>query len=440
MLRSVFTTRQLAASKISQRCLTKVADASNSSATGKFVSSTSKPFTVTTYVRPNLVITKGKGSYLYDMEGREYVDFTLGIAVTSLGHANPEITKILTEQASELIHCSNLYYNHPASELANKLVSHTVNGNGMYDATRVFLCNSGTEANEAALKFARKYGKTKGGESKHEIISFNNAFHGRSMGALSVTSNPKYQKPFEPLIPGILFAKTGDLDSVKINKNTCAVIIEPIQGEGGVISISPEFLIGLRKLCDEHDALLIYDEIQCGMGRTGKLWAHGWLPKEAHPDIFTLAKALGNGFPIAATVINDKVEQCLVPGDHGTTYGGNPLGSKVGSYIVDTISEPSFLESVAEKAKFITDQLEELATAYPNQIECIRGKGLLIGVKFKEGVNTGAIVDQAREYGLLCITAGDNVIRIVPALNIPESAITEGVKIFKKAVEDVSQK
>ncbi|KAK6459298.1 acetylornithine aminotransferase [Scheffersomyces xylosifermentans] len=414
-------------------------DASDDSATGKYINTITKPYTVTTYARPNLVITHGKGSILYDLEDRKYIDFYSGIAVTCLGHSNPEVTEIINDQASKLLHCSNLYYNLPAGELANKLVTKTKQSGGLHDAQRVFLCNSGTEANEAALKFARKYGKSIK-ESKTEIITFANSFHGRSMGALSVTPNPKYQAPFAPLIPGVQVASTEDIESVVnlISKDkTCAVIIEPIQGEGGINAVAPEFLAQLRKLCTDNDVILIYDEIQCGLGRTGNMWAHSDLPKEAHPDIVTMAKALGNGFPIGATMVTEKVESALSVGDHGTTYGGNPLGSRIGAYVVDQISDEGFLQQVQKKSEVFVSGLTKIAEKYPEQIQKVKGKGLLLGLQFDAKVDAAQVVAKCRENGLLVITAGMNVLRIVPALNIPEELIEEGLKVLEESIGQV---
>lgn len=415
-----------------------VPDAGEDTHTGNYINTISKPYTVTTYSRPNLVLTHGKGSYLYDLESRKYVDFTAGIAVTCLGHSNEEITQLIQDQAGTLMHCSNLYYNLPAGELSSKLVANTIDSGGMKDAQRVFLCNSGTEANEAALKFARKYGKTFSDE-KFEIITFENSFHGRTMGALSVTPNPKYQKPFSPLIPGVHVASTTDISSVEkvISDKTCAVIIEPIQGEGGVTPIEEEFMIKLRELCSANNALLIFDEIQCGLGRSGKLWAHSHYSPEAHPDILTTAKALGNGFPIGATIITDKVESALSVGDHGTTYGGNPLGARIGSFILDKISDDAFLAEVEEKSERFIKGLTKIANNHPDHVEQVKGKGLLLGLQFKEHVDTGAIVQKARENGLLVITAGMNVVRIVPALNIPNDVIEEGIDVLGKVVDEL---
>lgn len=416
-------------------------DASEDSHTGQYINTITKPFTVTTYARPNLVITHGKGSHLYDLENRQYIDFSAGIAVTCLGHSHSKISEIISDQASTLMHCSNLYHNLYAGELANKLVTKTINSGGMQDALKVFLCNSGTEANEAALKFSRKYGKSFSDE-KFEIITFANSFHGRTMGALSVTPNEKYQQPFAPMVPGVKVAQANDIGSVEklISKEkTCAVIIEPIQGEGGVNTIDTEFLVALKKLCVDNDAILIYDEIQSGLGRSGKLWAHCDLPSEAHPDILTMAKALGNGFPIGAVMITEEVEKVLKVGDHGTTYGGNPLGSRIGSYIVDQVSDKEFLLQVQEKSEKFSKGLSKIANKYPNHIEEVKGKGLLLGLQFKNNVNVSDLVTKARENGLLVISAGMNVLRIVPALNIPNEVIEEGLDILSKCVEELCQ-
>lgn len=409
---------------------------SSGSVTDKYIETISKPHTVTTYARPNMILTHGKGSLLFDLENKQYIDFSAGIAVTALGHANPEVTSIISEQAGTLVHCSNLFYNMPAGELANKLVTTTKASGGMKDASRVFLCNSGTEANEAALKFARKYGKTFS-DDKTEIITFKNSFHGRTMGALSVTPNPKYQAPFAPLIPGVQIADTQDITSVEklISKEkTCAVLIEPIQGEGGIEEIGEEYLTKLRKLCDDNNVLLIFDEIQCGLGRSGKLWAHSYF-ETAHPDILTMAKALGNGFPIGATMITEKVESALNVGDHGTTYGGNPLASKVGLFVVDQVTNDKFLQDVNSKSERFLKGFEKLAEKYSEYIVKPKGKGLLIGLQFEPEVDITKIVATARENGLIVISAGMNVIRVVPALNIPDELIDEGLDILDKSID-----
>ncbi|AOA64492.1 Acetylornithine aminotransferase, mitochondrial [Komagataella phaffii CBS 7435] len=395
-------------------------------------------YTVTTYSRPNLVFEKGQGSYLWDIEGGKYIDFTAGIAVTALGHANPKIAEILYDQAKKVIHTSNLYHNLWTSELSKQLVEKTKESGGMKDASRVFLGNSGTEANEAALKFARKYGKSIA-EDKIEFITFETSFHGRSMGALSVTPNKKYQAPFAPLIPGVKVAKPNDIHSVEklISDKTCGVILEPIQGEGGVRPMEAKFLAKVRQLCDEHNALLIYDEIQCGLGRTGNLWAHCKLGEETHPDILTMAKALGNGYPIGATMITEKVESVLKVGDHGTTYGGNPLGARVGSYVLQQVSDKDFLSKVEQKSEIFKVKLSELQEKFPDLITDVRGDGLLLGIEFN--IDPAPICAIAREKGLLIITAGGNVIRFVPALNIESKVIYEGLAILEEAVKEFAE-
>lgn len=420
---------------------TKLSSKVSTSFSKRFVSSTTSellkenvPFEVTTYSRPDMILSKAKGSYIYDLNDKKYIDFTSGIAVVSLGHSDPEISKILFEQSSTLMHSSNLYHNPWTLELSKQLVEKTKQFNGMSNASRVFLCNSGTEANEAALKFARKHGKSIS-ESKTEFITFKTSFHGRTMGALSVTPNPKYQAPFSPLIPGVHVATPNDIESVKslINKNTCGVIIEPVQGEGGVHPMDVEFLVELKKLCKENNAVLIYDEIQCGMGRTGTLWAHSKLPKEAHPDILTMAKALGNGFPIGATMITEDVESVLKVGDHGTTFGGNPLGSRIGCHVLERIANEEFLATVNKKSELLKEKLAQLKEKYPNEIVEVRGQGLIIGVECKE--NPSKIVETARDLGLLIITAGGNVIRFVPPLNIEDDVLVDGVKVLEQAFD-----
>ncbi|CDO95050.1 unnamed protein product [Kluyveromyces dobzhanskii CBS 2104] len=399
-------------------------------------------YQATTYARPHdLILSRGKNAMLYDdVNNKEYIDFTAGIAVTALGHANPQVADIMCKQSQKLIHSSNLYYNEECLKLSENLVEATKSFGGQYDSSRVFLCNSGTEANEAALKFAKRYGILKN-PSKQGIISFENSFHGRTIGALSVTSNPKYREPFGSLIPGVEFLNINDeltkLDQqIGSSKDKVAgLIVEPIQGEGGVFPIPLDTLIGLKKICEDNDVIVIYDEIQCGLGRSGKLWAHSYLPKEAHPDIFTTAKALGNGFPIAATITNEKVNSILKVGDHGTTYGGNPLGSAIGNYVVDVIADQKFLDQVVDKGSIITDRLRKLQKRFPEQIKDVRGKGLMIGCDFSEAPSK--IVEAARDAGLLIITAGKTTVRFVPALTIENDLLEKGLDIFERAVEKV---
>lgn len=436
---------------ISSNCLISISSRSNNAScvlgkrtlkTNEFIKNVTEPYTATTYARPNILLTHGKGSYLYDAENRKYIDFGSGLAVTALGHSYDKLTDVITDQALKLMHCSNLFYNIPAGELAQKLVEKTIESGGMAEAQRVFFSNSGTESNEAAIKFAKKYGKTLN-ENKYEIISFENSFHGRSMGALSVTPNPKYQKPFSPLLPGCHVAKPNDIKSVEkfISKDkTCAVIIEPIQGEGGVNPIDPTFLVELRKLCDANDVILIYDEIQCGMGRSGKLWTHSHFSKEAHPDIITCAKALGNGYPIGAVIISEKVEKALNVGDHGTTFGGNLLACRIGSFVLEEISNKEFMAEVQKKADLFSTKLSQIAAKYPDYISEVRGKGLLLGIKFNDSLDVTKVVTACRDNGLIAISAGSNVLRILPALNIPQEIILEGLEILERSINECCEK
>ena len=400
-------------------------------------------FQVTTYNRPqDLCVTRGKNDILYDdVNGKQFIDFTAGIAVTALGHSNEKVADILNQQARKLVHSSNLYYSAECLELSEKIVDKTKQFQGQFDASRVFLCNSGTEANEAALKFAKKHGIKKHGEKKQGIVAFQNSFHGRTMGALSVTWNAKYRTPFGDLIPHVSFLNINDeltkLQSfLQSNKNQIAgLIIEPVQGEGGVFPVPAEKLIGINQVCKANDIIVIYDEIQCGIGRSGKLWAHSYLPKEAHPDIFTAAKALGNGFPIAATIVNEKVNNVLQVGDHGTTYGGNPLGCAVGKYVMDTIANEEFLSQVNEKSKIFMDRLAKIQAKFPSQIKDVRGLGLMIGAEFSEP--PAKVIQKCRENGLLLITAGKTTARFVPPLTISHENIQKGLDIFEKSVAEV---
>lgn len=396
------------------------------------------PFMVPTYVRPPPMFHKGKGCYLWDVENRRYLDLTAGIAVNSLGHCDPEMQRIIAQQAGTLIHTSNLYYNPWTGSLSKLLVEKTLESGAMQSASKSFICNSGSEANEAAIKFARKVGKViDESGSKTEIVSFNNSFHGRTMGALSATPNPKYQKPFSPMVPGFKYGTFNDTDAIPqlVTENTCGVIVEPIQGEGGVNVATPEFLLALRKRCDEVGAVLIYDEIQCGMSRTGKLWAHSSMSDQAHPDILTTAKALGNGFPIGATIVNENVATKIKTGDHGTTFGGNPLGARLAYYILTRLSEQELLDGVLEKEKLFRDGFEKLKERFPDLIAEVRGKGLILGLQLTQ--DPTPVVTAARERGLLIITCGTNTLRFVPPLIISSEEIQSGLSILEDAMSTV---
>lgn len=370
-----------------------------------------------TYNRFPVVLERGEGVRLYDLDGKEYLDFGAGIAVFALGYGNKAYNQALKDQVDKLIHTSNLFYNMPMTEAAEKLLK----ASGL---SKVFFTNSGTEAIEGAIKAARKYAWLRDGSTDHEIIAMKHSFHGRSLGALSVTGNAHYQEPFKPLIGGIRFADFNDLDSVKeqMTEKTCAIILEPVQGEGGIYPASREFLQGLRSLCDEKDILLILDEIQCGMGRTGSMFAYQ--DYEVEPDIMTTAKALGCGVPVGAFVLNEKTAQnSLVPGDHGTTYGGNPLACRAVSKVFDLFEEEKILEHVQKIAPYLEKKLDELVEKYDFLTER-RGKGLMQGVVVS-GRPVGEIINKAIENGLFVLSAGTDVLRFVPPLIITEADIDE---------------
>lgn len=373
-----------------------------------------------TYNRYPLVLEKGEGVYLYDTEGKQYLDFAAGIAVQALGYHYPGYDEALKSQVDKLMHTSNLFYNIPAMEAAGKLTK----ASGM---SKVFFTNSGTEAIEGALKAARKYAWLKDKREDHEIIAMNHSFHGRSMGALSVTGNEAYQAPFRPLVGGIRFADFNDLESVKaqITDRTCGIILETVQGEGGIYPAAEEFLKGVKALCEEHDILLILDEIQCGMGRTGHMFA--WQEYGVKPNVMTCAKALGCGVPVGAFVLDEKTAKAsLAPGDHGTTYGGNPFACAAVSKVFDIFEEDHIVEHVREVGAYLTQKLDELADKY-DFIETRRGKGLIQGLAVK-GRPVGEIVVKSQEMGLLVITAGNNVLRLVPPLIIEKKHVDEMIE------------
>lgn len=340
------------------------------------------------------------------------------------------------QQAKTLVHASNLYYNPWTGALSKLLVEKTLESGSMHNAASVFVCNSGSEANEAAIKFSRKVGKViDPSGAKHQFVSFNGAFHGRTMGALSATPNPKYQKPFAPMVPGFEVGIYNDIDSINelVTEKTCGVIVEPIQGEGGVQAATEQFLVALAKRCREVGALLIFDEIQCGLSRTGTFWAHAFLPKEAHPDILTTAKALGNGFPIGAVLVTKDVADKIKVGDHGTTFGGNPMACRVAHYMVDRLSEKALQRQVLAKSRVLVERLRKIRHKFPKLITEIRGKGLILGMQMTE--DPTPIVKAARERGLLIITAGTNVLRFVPSLTITDEEIEQGCDILFDAIK-----
>ncbi|MDF2676793.1 MAG: acetylornithine aminotransferase ArgD [Bacillota bacterium] len=377
-----------------------------------------------TYKRHQIILDKGDGVYLYDTEGKKYLDFAAGIAVFALGYNNKEFNDALKNQIDKLIHTSNYYYNIPAIEAAKKVTS-------VSNMDKVFFTNSGTEAIEGAIKLAKKYAFVNKGADCYEIISMNNSFHGRTLGALSVTGNEEYQKAFKPLIEGVKFAELNDLQSVisQISEKTCAIIIEPIQGEGGIYPATKEFLEGVKSICEQNDIVLIFDEIQCGMGRTGSMFAfqqYGIIP-----DVLTTAKALGCGVPVGAFLANEKVASAMVAGDHGSTYGGNPLVCAAVSKVFDLFESNNIINNVNEITPYLENELNKLVDEY-DFIESRRGKGLMQGLIFSVPVKD--IVEKALDNGLIIISAGKNVIRLVPPLIITKENVDEMIIKFKEVL------
>lgn len=382
-----------------------------------------------TYNRFPVVFDYGKGVYLYDTNGKKYLDFAAGIAVCSLGYGNETYTESLKNQIDKLLHTSNLYYNEPTTKAAEKLLK--VSG-----MDRVFFTNSGTEAIEGAMKAAKKYAYTRDGHAGHEIIAMNHSFHGRSMGALSVTGTEKYRTPFGPLIPGVKFAEFNNLDSVKalVTEDTCAILLETVQGEGGIYPATREFLEGVRALCDEKDILLILDEIQCGMGRTGEMFAYQ--AYHIKPDILTSAKALGCGVPVGAFLMTEKVAQkSLEPGDHGTTYGGNPLVGAAVSTVLDIYEDTNMISHVKEITKYLEEQLDEIVKTYDFMKER-RGMGLMQGLV--STIKPADICAKALENGLIIISAGSDVLRLVPPLVIEKEHVDEMICKLKQTFSEIN--
>ncbi len=383
-------------------------------------------YTLKTYNRFPVVFERGDGVFLYDMEGNKYLDFGAGIAVFALGYNNKEYNDALKAQIDKIIHTSNLYYNKPAIEAAKTIVETS-------KMAKVFFTNSGTEAIEGALKVARKYAYLKDPSRDYEFISMNHSFHGRSQGALSVTGNAHYQDGFVPVPMRAVFADFNNLDDVasKITDKTCGIICEVVQGEGGIYPADPEFLRGLRRLCDEHDILLIFDEIQCGMGRCGSLYAHDLYGVK--PDILTLAKALGCGVPVGAFVTNEKASHALVPGDHGTTYGGNPFATAAVNEVFRQFRENAITDHVKEVGAYLYEKLEEIRDRYP-QVKDHRGLGLMQGLEFTGP--TGDIVKKALYEGLILISAGNNTIRFVPPLVISKKDVDLMAEILSRVLSE----
>lgn len=380
-----------------------------------------------TYNRYQIVLEKGDGVYLYDVNGKKYLDFGAGIAVFALGYNNQAYNHAIKEQVDHLIHTSNLYYNVPLAEASQKVVKAS-------EMDQVFFTNSGTEAIEGAIKLARKYAYLKDPSTDHEIIAMKHSFHGRSLGALSVTGNVKYQEPFQPLIGGVKFAEFNHLESVlaQITEKTCAIILEPVQGEGGIYPATEEFLQEIRKVCDKRDIVLIFDEIQCGMGRTGSMFA--WQQYGIKPDIVTMAKALGCGVPVGAFAAVERVAEAFVPGDHGTTYGGNPLACAAVSKVFDLFDELHLIENVKEVSGYLEAGLDRLVEKY-KVVTARRGRGLMQGLELT--IPVGNIILKALDLGLIVISAGTNVIRFVPPLIITKENVDEMLSKLQEAIDSV---
>ncbi|MFV1949216.1 MAG: aspartate aminotransferase family protein [Anaerolineales bacterium] len=375
-------------------------------------------YVLPTYPRLPFVLSRGKGAYLFDTEGNQYLDFGSGIAVTALGHSDEDVVRAIQQQVKKLSHVSNLYHTAPHAELAEKLCQ-------LSFADKVFFSNSGAEAIEASLKFARKYGKVRFGKEKTKLVAFSNGFHGRTFGALSITDREKYQAPFRPLLPDVEIIPFNDIAAAQqaIDASTCAVVVEVIQGEGGVYLATQQFLQALREICTQQAALLIVDEIQTGFGRTGKLWAYQHY--DIQPDMMTLAKAMGGGLPIGATLLTNDVAETVLAGDHGSTFGGGPVAASAALVVLERTQTPSMLDRVHELSTYLCHELNALDLA---QVVEIRSLGLMVGIE----LNTTAepFYKKAHEYGILLLTAGPNVIRLLPPLTITKAEIDQFIQAF----------
>jgi acetylornithine/N-succinyldiaminopimelate aminotransferase len=385
-----------------------------------------REYILQTYARPDFVFERGEGVYLYDTDGKQYLDFVAGIAVNALGYGDPDVTAAIAAQAAQLIHVSNLYHTAPGGELARMLVE----SSPAFD--KVFFSNSGAEAIEGAIKFARRHAREHFGEGKTTIVAFDGSFHGRTMGAVAVTAREKYREPFMPVMPGVRFASYNDLASLEaaMGDDVCAVLLEPVQGEGGLRVADPAFLKAARALCDAHHALLIFDEIQCGMGRTGTLWAHE--PSDVRPDMMTIAKPLAGGLPIGAVLLNQRIADSIHAGDHGTTFGGNPLATAVAGVVLRKINDPDFLAHVRQVSSYLDESLQDLAADMPDRILELRGRGLMRGIRISG--SAGAAREAAHSHRLLVATAGDDVIRLLPPLVIDTQHIDAAMTALREVL------
>ena len=391
------------------------------------MSNAAMPPLLPVYKRAEITFERGEGAYLFDRAGRRYLDFGSGIAVTLLGHAHPHLVAVLEAQAEKLWHCSNLYGIEPQQRLAERLVARSF-------ADTAFFCNSGAEALECAIKMARRFHHERGQPERHRIITFEGAFHGRTLATISAGGQDKYLEGFRPGLPGFDAVPLGDVDKVEaaIRAETAAILIEPIQGEGGIRATEPAFLEELRQLCDEHDVLLILDEVQCGMGRTGRLFAYEWTGMT--PDIMALAKGLGGGFPIGACLATARAASGMAPGCHGSTFGGNPLACAVANGVLDVLLAEGFLEQVRDVARRLRGELDQLAAAFPGVVEEIRGQGLLLGLRC--GPPNAEISAELMARGMLAVPAGENVLRLLPPLIIEQRHIDEAIGTLHEVFQD----
>lgn len=392
--------------------------------TNQDIAAKGQQYVMNTYARFPVALVRGKGSHVWDANGRQYLDFVAGIAVCLLGHSNQDLNAVLREQSQKLWHVSNLYWIEPQVELAEKLVFQAGMG-------KAFFCNSGAEANEAAIKLVRKYFYRRKESHRNKIIVFNGSFHGRTLATVAATGQTKYQEGFAPLPEGFAYAEFNDLSSVEqlVDESTCAVMVEPIQGEGGIRPAELGFLKGLREICDQKGLLLVFDEVQCGMGRTGKFFA--FQAYGVKPDVITLAKGLGGGFPVGAMLATDKAAGGFAPGDHASTFGGNPLAAAVANRVVDIITEEGFLDQVSKIGNYLFDSLKKVKDG---RIVTVRGWGLMLGVEFKAEIKE--LVEICIQKGLLLVGAGPRVLRFVPPLTVNKSEIDQAVEIFREALKE----
>jgi acetylornithine/N-succinyldiaminopimelate aminotransferase len=381
---------------------------------------------MTTYARQPVQFARGEGVRLYDADGKEYLDFLSGIAVCSVGHCHPYLVKALQEQAATLMHVSNLYLTEPQARLARRLVE-------LSDFERVFFCNSGAEANEAAIKIARKFGRTTGGESKTNIVTAHNSFHGRTLATVTATGQPKYSKDFAPLPAGFQYIKFNDIEDLTaaVNENTAAILVEPIQGESGVLPATLEFLQAARELADKYGALLIFDEVQTGMGRTGKLWAYQQYG--VVPDVITSAKGLGGGVPVGACLARGAAAETLKPGDHGSTFAGNPLATTAANAVLDILADEGLTENARRVGAYLVAKLDEVSERLPELVGGVRGMGLMLGLELHAPI-AKATMAMALKSGLVVNAVGDNTIRMLPPLTLTEADVDKGVALLEQAI------